>query len=321
MPCYRPLKGYRSAQRNPSGKRSIIFSGNPKECYKDQPVTLPCGNCPGCREQHARKWALRITHETQLHEYNSFLTLTYNEGNLPKDGGLHVEDFQKFLKKLRIKIKRSKYNDPVYGLFKTAPSPRYFHCGEYGDKRSRPHYHACLFGFDFLDKSPSGQRDGNIYYSSAELDSLWGHGFATIGNLEYASALYVARYTTKKLRGEQMEYEYIDEETGEILQRKPEYATMSRRPGIGKLYFEKYKNDFFPDDFVLLNGQKQKVPKYYDQLLERESASEYAKVKAKRQVQAERQTENNTWPRLKDREHWFNLRRGFFNKRHYENGT
>lgn len=321
MPCYRPLKGFRSKERNPAtGKRSIIFSGKPSECYRDMPITLPCGSCPGCREDHARKWAIRITHEAKLYEHNSFLTLTYNDENLPSDGGLHVEDFQKFFKKLRSRVDRARENGSFDSFF-LGVSPRYFHCGEYGDRRGRPHYHACLFGLDFRDKVVAGSRNGVFYYSSKILDETWEKGFCTIGNLEFGSALYVARYTTKKLRGEALEYQFIDEETGEIVNRGKEYATMSRRPGIGARYFEKFKKDFYSGDFVVMNGQKFKVPKYYDQLLERESRELYEKVKAQRKKAPERLSVEeilDAHDRLSVEERFSVLKRAFFSKRSYE---
>lgn len=55
----------------------------------------------------------------------SFVTLTYDNDSLPGDSGLHKEDFQRFMKRLR------KYSG--YDL-------KYFACGEYGGRFKRPHY-------------------------------------------------------------------------------------------------------------------------------------------------------------------------------------
>ncbi len=59
-------------------------------------------------------------------------------------------------------------------------------------------------------------------------------------------------------------YETIDETTGEVWDRKPEYSTMSRN--IGKEWFLANKGDCFPKDFVTFKGEKFKPPKYYDRL-------------------------------------------------------
>jgi hypothetical protein len=282
MPCYHPLKGYRSKDRNPTGKRSIVFSSS--EGFRDLPVELPCGQCIGCRLEKSRQWAIRCVHEAKLHADNCFLTLTYREETLPENGTLVLEHFQLFMKRLRKSLPKKKI--------------RFFHCGEYGDKFDRPHYHSLIFGHDFSDKTPTEKtKTGEQLYESKTLDQLWGHGLCRIGDVTFESAAYVARYITKKLNGK-MAAEYGD--------KKPEYATMSRNSGIGKEYFEKYKSDFYPSDEVILlrNGSsiKCKPPKAYDTYLETLSSREMAIVKAQREVKAELHKENCTPERLRVRE-------------------
>jgi len=284
VPCYHPLKGYRSKTVNPSGKRSIVF--NPKEGFYDLPVDIPCGRCDGCKLERSRQWAVRLTHENQMNEYSSFITLTYSEENIPKDGSLHVEHFQNFMKRLR---SRREENG---ALFKTdhTRNVRFFHCGEYGEKYSRPHYHACLFNLDFADKIHWKQVAENRLYSSKTLEELWPQGFSTIGAVTFESAAYVARYIMKKMHGQSAEILYEG--------RKPEYVTMSRRPGIGKPWLEKFNKDIKRDDFVVLRGVPMKPPKFYGSQFEIEDPKRWAEIKAQRQVQADERGPY-TWEQLK----------------------
>jgi hypothetical protein len=141
--CYKPLLGYRAAERNEQGKRPLVF--NPSQGLVDMPIKVACGQCIGCRLERSRQWAIRCVHEASLHEHNSFITLTYNDENLPADGSLDVRHWQLFMKRLR-----KRHGSGI----------RYFHCGEYGSKHRRPHYHACLFGLDFPDKKLWMMRNG-----------------------------------------------------------------------------------------------------------------------------------------------------------------
>ena len=246
MPCYSPIKGYRSKVLSPNGKRTIVFK--PNLGFVDPPVLVPCGQCCGCRLERSRQWAIRCTHEASLHENNCFITLTFNDDNLPSDKSLDVRHFQLFMKRLRKQF---------------GSNIRYYHCGEYGEKFRRPHYHACIFNFDFPDKKIFKISNGHNLYTSVILSEIWPYGFSLIGDVTFQSAAYVARYIMKKVTGDLAKdhYEYIDPDTGEIINLKPEYTTMSRRPGLGKGWFEKYKSDVYPDDFVILNGKKMKPPK------------------------------------------------------------
>lgn len=319
MPCFKPRKGFYSKERNPSGKRSITF--NRSQGYVDLPVTIKCAQCIGCRLEHSLKWAVRLTHEATLYEDNSYITLTYddqrvltqhklkNEHPVLTDGTLFKKDFQEFMKRLRERH--------------SGRTIRYFHCGEYGEKNYRPHYHAALFNYGFPDKYPYTVRNGFTVYRSKELEEIWPFGNSEIGSLTFQSAAYVARYITKKITGERAEMYYmeIDPDTGEILRDLiPEYATMSKKPGLGYGWFEKFKRDVYPDDFVIINGAKCKVPKYYDQLLEKLDFKLYQKVKAVRKNNVDEDNPENQHARLCVKEELQYLRLERL-KRGYENDT
>lgn len=291
MPCYSPLTAYYSRFLNPTGKRSLVF--NVREAIDDKKLNVPCGQCIGCRLERSRMWAIRITHEASLYENNCFITLTYDEKNLPKNKSLSKSPFQKFMKRLRKKF---------------GPNIRYFYCGEYGEKYKRPHFHACLFNIDFTDKVLFKRVNDNNVYTSEVLEKLWGSGFCSIGELTFESAAYVARYITKKITGKDellklLNYTDIDPNTGEILtERLPEFADMSRRPGIGRNWYEKFSTDVYPGDYVVLRNKKMKPPKYYDSLLAREDPFEHDNIKERRSTNGLKHAHNNSAQRLHVRE-------------------
>lgn len=284
MPCYHPMLMYPAATRSPKGKRPLTF--NPTKGFSDKPVKIPCGECDGCKLEKSRQWAVRCMHEAQMHEQNCFLTLTYNNENLPSDGSLSKTILQKFFKDLRNYLEKERLE--FSKIFKREVKPteiKYYACGEYGEKFSRPHYHACLFGYDFPDKVVVYAGDHSEYKNkirvnehqlcrSEILEKLWPYGFSSIGELNMQTAGYVARYVTKKQKCEQSSSYYNG--------RLPEFAIMSRRPGIGASWFEKYKTDVYPKDFFTVNGNKMRPPRYYDNLLEKKDSGMLADIKIKR---------------------------------------
>lgn len=279
MACYAPLHGYRSRTAHPvTGGRSIVF--NPTDGYADRPVTVPCGQCIGCRLERSRQWAIRCYHEASLYDRNAFITLTYDEDNLPADGSVDVREFQLFLKRLR---------------YHKGPGIRFFHCGEYGERYGRPHYHACLFNCDFPDRKLWKIQNNVPLYTSTELAALWEFkGFCSVGEVTFESAAYVARYIMKKITGEAAADHYMG--------RKPEYTTMSRRPGIGQGWLSKYRSDVYPSDGVVVRGREMRPPKYYDRLYEVCDSRSYKDMRAKRITRARCHTDNNTSSRLRVRE-------------------
>lgn len=238
MPCFRPLAAWRT------GDGPLFFWA------KDgaERLNIPCGQCSGCRLRRARHWATRCVHESQLHDLNCFLTLTYAD---PCPVSLRYRDFQLFMKRVRESLKV-----PI----------RYFVCGEYGESTFRPHFHACLFGVDFLDKQYwSLSKSGERLYDSKKADALWGHGKVWIGAVTFQSASYVARYIMKKVTGDLAEgyYQSVTED-GELVPVEPEFVHMSLKPGIGAGWLQKFGSDVFPSGEVVVNGKKSVAPRYYD---------------------------------------------------------
>jgi len=257
MPCFHPVTGYRSRLgRNANGSWPIVF--NTREGYYDLPVIIPCGGCIGCRLEKSRQWAIRIMFEAGQYENNSFITLTFNDSNLPEQ--LKKSDLQLFQKRVR-KLCASRYEKQV----------RFFSCGEYGEQNKRPHYHVCLFNHDFPDREPLTP----TLFRSNELESLWPFGFSSFGQLTFESAAYVARYVTKKITGDMQDEHYQG--------KQPEFALMSRRPGIGRQWYDEYKNDLFVADRVIVKKSLQSaIPRYYNNLMRTDDPTRYEQILQKR---------------------------------------
>lgn len=262
-------------------------------------LELPCGQCVGCRLERSRQWAVRCMHEASLYKNNCFLTLTYADEHLPDDYSLHYEDFQKFMKRFR---KRFKGLEPAaYAESQDKYPIRFYMAGEYGEQFGRPHFHACIFNFDFEDKYLWQKTDsGSKIYRSAVLEELWPFGHSSIGEVNFQSAAYVARYIMKKVTGGMAEqhYEEVNLGTGEITSRKPEFNKMSLKPGIGYDWYKRYKTDVYPHDYVIVNGKKVKPPKFYDKKYADDHPWEFDQIVWEREKAARLRLEDNSDERL-----------------------
>lgn len=239
---------------------------------------MACGQCIGCRLERSRQWAVRCVHENLFHEESSFLTLTYDDNNLPYGNTLVKADIQKFMKRLK---------KPRPGKI------RQLYCGEYGDTTYRPHYHAIIFGYRPPDPELFAQENGINTYTSKELTALWGMGHCTFGDVTFESAAYCARYCTKKITGDAAleHYRVIDEDTGEVIDRVPEFMESSRRPGLGTAWLEKYGRDAYEKDEVVMRSKAFKPPRYYDKMFEITDPQTWQVIKLKRRVDIENHIE------------------------------
>jgi hypothetical protein len=261
----------------------IVFHPPPGSIGLLKPFNLPCSKCIGCRLNYARSWALRCQLEAKENTHNCFITLTLSPETLEKrenPWSVDKVDFQLFMKKLR-----KKHGEHI----------RYFHCGEYGEKTHRPHYHALIFGHDFRNQTNANkvQKYGKgkfPLYNSEELNTLWSNGHCTVGDLNFTTASYTARYVTKKLKGEGQKT-HIDPITKSVTNIEDVYCTMSRGNkktkfnGIGEAYYHKYKHTIYgTNDFIVpdKNGVKMKPPRYFDKLYEKEFPEKFAKIKKAR---------------------------------------
>lgn len=208
-------------------------------------------------------------HEAEDHDQNAFITLTYDDEHQPADQSLNKRDFQLFMKRLR----------------KHFPQTiRFYHCGEYGPQTGRPHYHAIIFGTHFPDRYHWTTRNNNPSYRSDTLEALWPLGNSEISDVTFESAAYVARYIMKKVTGAQagQHYQILDPSTGELISRQPEYATMSRRPGIGTNWLSRFGSDTYLRDRIYMRGQYMKPPRAYDRLWEILNPKEMETIKHER---------------------------------------
>lgn len=294
MPCYHPLKAYRS-NAVVEDKRKIVFvkehNISEEDCakYGYEPLKIPCGQCLGCRLEYSRQWAMRCYFEAKQYDHNYFVTLTYDNDHLPvtdhvqfdKDTGevvssevvstLVPRDLQLFLKRLRTTVDREYGHQGI----------RFFACGEYGPQNMRPHYHLILFNLPLYDLKLLKIENGNAYYRSALLERIWNKGYIVVTEFSFSTAGYVARYMLKKHKG-------FDADFYEKRGLYPEFTRCSRRPGIGREYYELNKDSMYQFDEVFIPQRgapplKCKPPKYFDTLfgIENPEDMEYTKERRK----------------------------------------
>lgn len=271
MPCYHPMFGIRTGEKTPNGKDAIKIVGavRPQGYPPWQVVQIPCGKCIGCRLAYSKEWANRCMLELQYHDSAFFVTFTYDDAHVPQTYSsdpetgeallplmtLSKRDCQLMMKRLRKRFS----NDRI----------RFYLAGEYGSTSFRPHYHAILFGLHLNDLVPIGKNfRGDILYNSSSLSACWcdhfgeSMGHVVVAEVTYESCAYVARYTAKK-------YGVNDGEAYDLLGLVRPFTLMSRKPGIGRQYFDDHP-ECMDYDFINVatgdGGKKFRPPRYYEKL-------------------------------------------------------
>lgn len=293
MPCLDPMHGFIIGKKN-NNKNDIIITSkkinhieikNGKIIYCNSYETrtdgkvfrdyidVPCGKCLSCRLDKARDWTCRCLLEARQHEKNCFITLTYDDIHVPRTlygssstgevcGDAYTlckRDVQLFLKRLRKALGDEKI--------------RYFGCGEYGDSTARPHYHLLLFGYMPSDLKFYSRSRGNVLYTSEFLSDIWQNGHVVIGELTPQTIGYTARYTTKKLYGDDSAYY-------ERVNLVPPYLCCSLRPAIGRDYLERHLLEIFDAGEIIIStedgGKRFPIPRYAFKLLQERFPDRYS---------------------------------------------
>ncbi len=315
MPCFHPVPCWWSRIKTTNGKNGVLYGHyHPQRALHPDPLRpdfkVKCRQCVGCRIDKSRDWALRCVHEAQMHLDSTYITLTFSDEALlerEKKYGispntLDHSDWQRFYKKLKSHIRRKHGSSYAKKL-------RFYMCGEYGDETARPHYHACIFGWQFDDKVFYKIHNGNMLYTSETLNKIWGMGYCPIGNVTFQSAAYIARYVMKKRTGKDApdHYTIYDEDTGAVLEQiQPEYNRMStgtkETRGLGYSWIKKYYQEVLNNDFIIHDKKKFMVPEYYEKVLYEEFPEEMDDIKEARVLNALKHVDNNTEERLAVRE-------------------
>lgn len=295
MVCLNPRKAWQLNRSNLTVSPQI-FEKQKKITFKKPTnsdiyteIEIPCGNCLGCRLDHANEWALRIALECKSHKDNCFITLTYDNKHLPINKNhitLLKKDFQDFIKRLRTAIEPIKIS--------------YFGCGEYGPQTNRSHGHFIIMGWKPNDiKQIQSSKTNNPMFTSPKLEKIWGKGFIAIEDVNYNVACYVARYCQKKAglqpnkrkyTGEtelktkidprnKQEYTSIINKTEvskyDIYGREKEFILMSKKPAIGLNYWNKNKEQILRNKGIFIkiddNLKLKPIPRYFLKKLEQES--------------------------------------------------
>lgn len=209
------------------------------KCLHYLDLKWPCGKCIACRLNRQREKKIRLMHEAQqYHGKVVFLTLTYNDENLPLGSTLVKRDLQLFLKRFRRKLEPRQI--------------KFFACGEYGDTTERPHYHMILFNVALDDpvfKNKQYIPSKKAYYVA--LDE-WPLGHCTVAQANDARFAYVAKYCVKKFNANDVDHYHG---------RLPEFCLTSR--GIGLTWALNHAERLKEDNCVTIRGSKVPLPRYY----------------------------------------------------------
>ena len=215
-----------------------------KDHFVGPTMMVPCRRCRNCRVQAREHWTMRLLLEQKDHDANMvmFVTLTYDDDHLP----VNLDTGSSTVVKDHVQrwIKRYRYYCRKWHI----ESPRYYICGEYGDKTGRPHYHAILYGHPYQ----------TVYLL---LELTWSYGHWSIYPANDQRIRYVCQYVTKKLMGKGMMY---------LDGRSNEFALMSRRPGLGQKALRRIvdsldgadRQEYWETGIIRINGHKYTLDAY-----------------------------------------------------------
>lgn len=211
---------------------------------------LPCGRCTNCKIQIAKEWALRCCLELPYWEKSIFTTLTFRDSEMT-DPSIHKKELSDFFHNVRNDLRKSKQKIKILG------------CGEYGDESMRKHYHAIIFGLGMSNEKITISHNCETYTSeNSILEKNWSKGNVFNGIVTWNSCRYVASYVFKKYYDELKEDYY----TSKGLENPFQHTSN----GIGKQFYEEWANNILSKGYIMFNGIKHTIPRYFLELYEKD---------------------------------------------------
>lgn len=197
-----------------------------------QDCIVPCGTCSECVKKKARSWGIRAYRETLVSPTNHFVTLTYDEFNVPRTSKGHLtldrSSCTLFIKSLR-----------TYMWYHYKCTFRFMLSAEYGSKTFRPHYHFLFHGL------PSSLTLDEI---ESICRKLWKK--CTIIDVQYpknssSSGFYLGKYCGKS----------VSSRIAQFVKEDPEFCRPFHRASLG------YGNNFTKQekDYFLVKSKQDKV--------------------------------------------------------------
>lgn len=284
MACYKPIPCYPFIKGSPAkfDKGYSIEKLNTQWERKDK---IPCRKCIGCKIEYINEWGKRGYLMSKTYQNNWFITLTYDDKNLPltNEGKPTIEpkDISRFINSLKKHFNRRKHN----GI-------KYICAREYGGRKKRPHYHLIFWNLPLTDIKKTtikNYKKEKIVEYSPLIEKLWGkNNTKTSPNIILPANLntikYTVAYSLKKLKPK----ECIDERI------EPERITFSR--GIGLPFFEKEWQEIYKHDKITIADKNSTYsttpPKYFDKQLKKIDENLIKEIKEKRKENAIQNTKN-----------------------------
>lgn len=222
---------------------------------------VPCGYCPACKYNQRVGWTFRISEHARHSKEAWFITLTYDQENIPlldyETGelvrgmdknrsdmceSLDASDLRRFLTSVK-KAQVRAYKEVMENTLSPSevvqkPELKYFAVSEYGGKLGRPHYHIIIF---------------NLWSDLAREDRLlkiWKKGKVETEALNPALIHYATGYLFEK---------------NKYLKGRQQKPKMWVSKGLGEQYVKRNKK-FHKDNlnpWIWFNGYKIAMPQYY----------------------------------------------------------
>ena len=157
---------------------------------------FPCRKCLPCLMRRQKAWVSRLVEELSNHDFNYFVTLTYDDAHLPVDDNgepcFNKQHYIKLNADMRKRFQQGKLRNPVSDVVLGSPSfltlpkdvkYKYYLTTEYGPTTFRPHAHGVWYGLP-----------GDINLVEVLFRTLWPYGFVSVFPANEGAAGYISKY-------------------------------------------------------------------------------------------------------------------------------